>query len=357
MPDTNTKSAQNGKGSASGEISPTSTTKKKENEKHTNYANQQPVADPDEDETCATCLEKECWGTTGLKRSQQHRQKLPFKWIECDMCKSWFHSACQQLQVNDVTVITRLAKQDKGVKWYCDTCILSFDSTKVVADTAHMNKIHNLEQMITALGGKIEQYQNQTTEQVKRMEKSWAEVTSEGQMAKDVKKALNLTSSTQALLNKELDKKDKETRKNNVILYGLNETDATAIEQVKDFMKRELFKLMDQPEKAIRLGQRSNDSARPMKLQFLDEKAKWDFLKRVNSGSLREEHIFCKLDVDKQTRDQEYQLRQEIKSLRQTADETTEYRIRSLAIEKKTAESGEWKKVKPVRTDNKTTDV
>ena len=224
------------------------------------------------DETCTTCSNKECCGTTG-KQGRQHRQLLPSKWIECDMCQKWYHGTCQGLQVAEVNMITNKLAM-KGVKWYWDTCLPNFDGAKVSDSTANMKKFHNLEQMIANLGGKIELYQKETTEQVKKIEKSWAEVASQGEMANNVERALAVTSSTQAILSKELDKKDKEARKNNAILYGLQETETTAFEQVQEFMKREMFERTNPSETAIRLSQKTNDKTRPVKLHFSDEKSK-----------------------------------------------------------------------------------
>lgn len=87
------------------------------------------------------------------------------------------------------------------------------------------------------------------------------------------------------------------------------------------------------------------DSARPVKLQFADEKSKWDFIKRVNS-QLRDERLFCKLDTNAQIRNQEYKLRQQVKVLKQT-NEGSEYRVRDLVIQHKNQTTGEWENVNP----------
>jgi hypothetical protein len=187
---------------------------------------------------------------------------------------------------------------------------------------------------------------NKNTEKSVKLEQTSAQIagSKQGETAKDVKTALQLSSTTQALLAKDLEKKDNEARKNNAILYGLPESESTAMTDIQEFMKRELFKNFDQPEQAIRLSQKISGKSRPIKLRFADEKAKWDFIKRVNAN-LRGEEMFCKLDVSKDVREQEFKLREEVRTLKQKQDGTG-YRVRSMNIQQKT-ESGEWENMKP----------
>lgn len=79
-------------------------------------------------------------------------------------------------------------------------------------------------------------------------------------------------------MTQELDKKDTETRKNNAILYGLPEA-GTAMEDVLELMKKEIFMNFNKPVQAVRLNQRVSGKARPIELRFVDEKSKWEFLK------------------------------------------------------------------------------
>ena len=192
--------------------------------------------------------------------------------------------------------------------------------------------------MIVNLGEKIDEYQRQSGSQIECMKCSWAEVTSNGQIAKDVKLAMKTTASTNAMLAAELDKKDTEERKNNAILYGLQEN-STAMDDVADLMQKTLFKDFDKPVKAFRLSKKE-EGIRPLKLTCRDEEAKWKFLKRANH-SLRSDRMFCKLDVNKKTRDTEFQLREQLRGLRKEDTSSSEYRIRNLSIEKKNL-AGKW---------------
>ena len=54
---------------------------------------------------------------------------------------------------------------------------------------------------------------------------------------------------------------------------------------------------------------------RPLKLTFKDEETKWNFLKRANHNP-RSDGMFCKLDVNKKTKDTEFQLWEQLRGLR-----------------------------------------
>ena len=104
-------------------------------------------------------------------------------------------------------------------------------------------------------------------------------------------------------------------------------------------MKKEFFKQHNKPVNAIWLGQKTPDKVRPIKLKFTQEKYKWEVLTRANSV-LRNDKIFCKLDLSKQARDKEYSLRQQLRELK-TENTEVEYRLRNQTIQQKSERSGE----------------
>ena len=152
------------------------------------------------------------------------------------------------------------------------------------------------------------------------------------------------------MLSKDIEKKDADSRINNAILYGLSEGESTAMEDVKRLMNKEFFKSLNPPEQAFRLGRKGSKN-RPVKLKFADEKSKWEFIKRTNS-KLREDGMFCKLDVNSQIREQEFKLREAVRALKKDEEHKTQmYRIRSLTIEQKDQTSGDWLPVKPEKLE------
>ena len=299
---------------------------------------------------CFTCKSKDCYGSAG--GNPKHKQKLTTKWIECDTCQQWFHGICQGLQVEDVAIISNL--EEKGVRWHCDGCIPALTSPTPITETATLKKLHQLEHMIDALDEKVSNHRVETAANSEKITKSWAEITGEntGELAKEVKKAVNLSATTQAMISKEMERKDNESRLHNAILYGVPERDEPVMKQIDELMRRELFKDHNKPLQAIRLGNKTEDKPRPIKLRFNNEKDKWEFLKRANSG-LRGENFFCKLDLSKQSRDREFSLRSKIRTLREeNPDNNIMYRIRNEKIQSKTKDMGEWQDLTTVSKRN-----
>ena len=304
-----------------------------------------PKGPSDDNTQCTQCKETICYATivTGSgQNKREKKQKAKFEWISCDICNRWFHGTCQGLQPEEVISVVNLA--NSGVRWFCSDCVPGLTTN---TDHANLKKLNNIEQMIASLDQKVETYQAKTTEEVKQLERSWADVVSGDKLSNDIKKLQENVSNTQNMLTKDMDSKDAERRKNNAILFGLQE-EKTAMEDVKKLMQGEMFKSFDAPEHAARLGTK-RETPRPIKLRFVDEKSKWEFLKRANA-KLREYDIFCGLDKSNKVREQEYQLRQTIKQLKIKNNEH-EYRIRNMAIEQKNQSSGEWEKVKPVQQE------
>lgn len=136
-----------------------------------------------------------------------------------------------------------------------------------------------------------------------------------------------------------------EAGKSNAILYGITERN-TAIQDVMDLMSNKLFKNFNKPVQAVRLSAKTERKNHPIKLRFEDEKSKskWIFLKRVNHA-LRSVSLFWKLHMNKETRDKEYTLCQQIRKLKEEQS-AIQYRIRDLNIQKK-AELVNWERLKP----------
>ncbi|KAF6017984.1 hypothetical protein EB796_023703 [Bugula neritina] len=166
-----------------------------------------------------------------------------------------------------------------------------------------------------------------------------------------MRKTQEINRSAQAILQKHLETNQHEARKNNAIVYGIEEKEEmTALNQVKDLMKNYCFQHSDaqpdrQPKSAIRLrtsGPVDPNRPRPIKVEFTSEASKWEFIKRANA-SLRSLNVFVKPDESKEKREEQYALRQRIRDLKHSPDTDGEYRIRSLKIQKKDPVSGKEK--------------
>ncbi len=309
------------------------------------------LSNPQDENTCSTCLSKECFGTTGDKK---HKHKLSYKWIDCDICQKWYHGTCQGLQVADVNMITKLSEQ--GVRWYCDKCLPTLSAPTTAYETTTFKTLKCLESMISKIDEKVSKFQEESTASIVKIESSWADIAkkNQGEIAKQVNKAVAVSSTTQALITKNIENMENESRMLNAILYGLPESEASVMNQIDELMTKEIFKSHSKPIQATRLGRKTSEKARPIKVRFSDEKSKWDFLKRVNS-SLRSENIFCKLDLCQQTREKEFALREQIRTLKQdSGNDGTSYRVRNQVIQEKKNETGEWSNLMPVNANHST---
>lgn len=298
-------------------------------------------------ERCVTCNEKECTMIVNGKR-----KTCPSKWIRCDGCALWYHGLCQELQSTDLNVISKLEKY--GVRWYCETCVSeNSDGNKELASHAlqhktTINKLDIIEKSITEMQLTYSAVLKSNTDEITKLKEDYAKVV--GQNMEQMKKAAESSENTKKLIKRQQELNEADARRNNAILYGIEESEElTVIEQVKQFMKREYFKYVNQPVAAIRLGNKNrgaggNNVRRPIKVIFENEGCKWDFIKRINSGELRMENIFCKVDVSQEVRNKEWSLRDKIREMKKEGDECA-YRIRNMNIEKREP-SGEWKPLK-----------
>ena len=220
----------------------------------------------------------------------------------------WHHGTCQSIEIEQVAMPTKLNK--RGVRWHCEGCVPGLPSTGTTTEGTTLQKLTSIEHADNTLNDKFSKYQEESSLSVDKLKTLWADIakSNQGELAKEVKKAVAVSINTQAMISHDLENKDDESRVVNAILYGLPESEQSVIDQEDQLIKKELFKGHNKPPQAIRLGHKNNDKARPIKLRFSDEKNKWEFLKRANSG-LRDENIFCKLDRCKQSRDRELALR------------------------------------------------
>ena len=142
-------------------------------------------------------------------------------------------------------------------------------------------------------------------------------------------------------------------RKPNAIVYGLPESnEQESIQaQVTQPFRKECFKHIDYPVQATILHSRNatkGDKSNPIDLRFKIERTKWNFVKIINAQP-KEEGYFCKLDMSKEQRDQEYARQSKIHLSETNSDK--EYRIRNMEIQVKNS-SGEWAKTKPVTKES-----
>ena len=132
---------------------------------------------------------------------------------------------------------------------------------------------------------------------IKEMERKWSDVLKQNLKSIDKNKEVAIEAKT--LIEKIHQIREEENRKNNAIVTGVPENDdKTAIWQIQELMKKECFAQSNLPTQAHRLGKKTENEVqkRPFEVSFLDKQSKWEFVKRFNNPTLREQGIYCKLD-------------------------------------------------------------
>lgn len=304
----------------------------------------------DETKKCKTCNKADCY----VKNTRGEKQKFGSKFLCCDLCKEWFHGICQNLTNAECTTLDKMDR--KHVRWFCSECVAQVDDAingkingendGILGTLAHNVQSNSKLDTIENLVRKISQHNDALLGRVDKLEKSYAEATKSN--ADSIQRSMEVNSSAKAILEKDIEKREADNRKNNAIIYGVKEMEGkTALEVITEMMKEDCFQRTNGPVRAIRLqtsGSNDTSKPKPMKLEFKDEYSKWEFLKRANAA-LRNENIFCKLDESKQKRDLQYSLRQKIKQMKESgADADQEYRIRNHRIQSRSQQAqGEWK--------------
>lgn len=301
---------------------------------------------------CGTCKKSEC--------SVQIANKTSQKWISCDQCSIWYHGMCQGLQPVDVNAVIKL--ETLGVRWYCDQCRPNIapatNSISGVENSSMISKLNNLEQTMQKFTQTYADAARANTERIQKLEQSCETTLKE--TSQNIKKAVQVNQSAEKMMAKNNAQNEIEARKNNAILYGIEEKEnTTAIQQIQELMRLKLYLHCSIPLQAIRIGRRTEDKTRPILLKFSDESTKWEFLKRTNAKDTRTPGVFCKLDTSKEVRDKEFQLRAQIRQLKGDEENAnTQYRIRTkesmIRIEQRLPE-GEWCLLNPAANQTEET--
>ena len=247
-----------------------------------------------------------------------------------------------ELQPADVVYITKLV--DRGVSWKCSDCrnktgdTVYGESHTEPLNTRTTQQIDNIEKMVKTIA--------EHSDKLCEMEKKWSDIVKQNLVNIDKNKEIAVEAKMLIERNRE---REEENRKNNATVSGVTEKDGkAAIQQMQDLMKMECFTTSNIPTQAFRLGRKaeSDEQSRPIKVRFKDEQSKWEFVKRFNNQTLKEQGIYCKLDESTEVRNHQFQLRKKIYRLR-TENTSREYRIKNIQIQEKQG-SGEWRVMKPV---------
>lgn len=297
---------------------------------------------------CFTCNQIECYVTTtrGLKQKITNPS-----WVYCDLCKKWCHAMCQDMGEKDVTNLRKL-KDKPGVKWFCNSCNIEIDTAlkgggddklaSVSSNSTMKGKLDSIEEMVMKLTTAMSTSQSKLEERMQKLETSHEKAVASN--SEGVKTAAQLNSDAKAQFEQILEQQQADHRKNNCIVYNIEpEAGKTTMERLL-LLLDDSFSNLPKPLTAKRLKTNSNNPGTkpgPVKLEFADEDSKWAFVKHGHI-KLKPKGIRIKLDESQAVRDQQYNLREQIRQMkaRDGEESTTQYRIRNMKIQSKA--SGDW---------------
>ena len=98
-------------------------------------------------------------------------------------------------------------------------------------------------------------------------------------------------------LKRTLEKVEKDSKRKNIIVSGIPETDDEKINQVVDTFLKDQLKVNVSYESTMRIGRQKEDYARPIKICFLRQEDKWAAIKQRRL--LKESNIYINDDLTK----------------------------------------------------------
>ena len=212
--------------------------------------------------------------------------------IECSKCLSCFHLTCSDVSKKIYDMFDKNQMKQLGFKWFCIKCrtmdttapstnsdenLLSDISKSVSAELAKFElkiakDVAKIEETISSLSKSMDELNVSSKKQV-----TWASVVGDPGTDKN-------TNMVQLLAKKVTDthKKltlDREDRENNVIIFNVSETDKDGDSKFFDQMCSQNLEFADVPKVSItRLGAKSSDHQRPLKVSFQENWNKRKFL-------------------------------------------------------------------------------
>ena len=253
--------------------------------------------------------------------------------LQCDRCMSWVHmKKCSKLTQEEFDFLTD--HPDCSVQWYCNTC-----KTEIVSgpdgqdDTVARQgaKIDTLIEVVRTMQTQMSVMQNQMTVLVELVKER------ESKRAPDLNTDTQIQTHVSEMLE---DQREKEEKKNNIILFNVPEVETNEeltdreemevdVENIKDVLSVvypnvDALGLSVSQENVIRLGRTKKDNInRPVKVMLKDNSSKGKIF--VNSWKLRDHDTFNRVGISSDKTKKEMEKYKELKfQLQKKKEETGE---------------------------------
>lgn len=269
--------------------------------------------------------------------------------MSCDNCQNWFHFSCIGISKAEAKVVTRL--EPKGIRFFCLVCNIANKTRSDFEESLtsindKITQLARLEDKIEIMSEKIQEISIDFQTKTESETRSYADALTESiQIMKNHDS--NITKATQnscKILANQVDHAEQERRKCCAILHNLDERGVNTLADKLGELCNTLSYPPDLMSVSFRLGAKGkNETAnkhRPVKIKFTDETKKWDFIKRLNRD--KPQSMFATLDLSKEEREREFNLRQKICDLKKS-NPTSIYCIKRGEIQNR--HEGSWMSV------------
>ena len=229
-------------------------------------------------------------------------------WIECDRCFARFHGNCTKLTDNDFEWI-EMSPHNEFI-WFCQNCKGKEGKTEENISAILQSKLEEFaKRYVAPLQQKVDMLEKQNSKFINRYDGE-ARVSTDQQIKDHVEEVIK-------------EQQEKEEKKNNIVLFGLQEGTETDEKQnkEKDLKKtKEIFSYVD-PEVSLeklnitnvrRIGKKSTDSEakpRPIKIEMDCQDSKMNLLRSAKRLKDSAEFKSIGLSNDKTRKEQlEYKI-------------------------------------------------
>ena len=237
---------------------------------------------------------------------------------KCGTCFKPAHLQCmpEWADLNDTNELNHVIKRP-GLVWYCPRCHPTL---------AEYFPAPGVKTALEGVDKKLENIALLLSENSK-ITKSFAQVTAEQREAEEEARAATLR--IEERYKRESNERERSERKQSAVLHNIPE-DGNTHDIISGYLQDLGFD-NSQVDSISRIGRRSDgftrEKVRPIKIKFVSEVFKIDFLGSYNSWSERE-NTFATPDLNKEEQQKEYKLRCLRRNLK-SRNESSRYRVRN----------------------------
>ena len=252
---------------------------------------------------------------------RDYDESVKESWVECDQCLAKFHRDCTNFGKELFEYLD--ANPNDNIKWFCDNCQ---DKEKEEFDLRSALAMQNIKiDTLTQVVGQVKQQNDLITEQNKLLKEQNNFLVEQGNKMMDLVKGRSEFNNQIKIHVEEVltDQKEKEEKKNNMILFGLEEgshkeedkntdEDVGKVKEVFNTVNPEASLIDLDKSKIKRIGSRRvaevgkpTPPPRPVKIVFDTQEKKMDILRNAKKLKDSEKFKGIGLSHDKTKKEQE----------------------------------------------------